>query len=295
MSPDKKILVTGASGFLGWNICRIAAEHNQVAGIFNRHPFAIDGIEGKQCDLTNYRELKKMMDRLKPDAVIHAAAAANLNYCQEHPSETRQINVIASESIAGLCNDAGIACIFISTDQVFDGSKAPYAEEDMPCPINIYGEQKLEAEQIMHARHDRLVICRMPLMYGDAPPAAQSFIQPLIRDLQEGRMPALFVDEFRTPVGGNSAAQGILRMLDREPVVIHLGGREKLSRYDLGVRLARILGKPDAQIRAVYRKDITMPAPRPCDLSFDSSRAFALGFSPASFEREAAALECMDG
>ena len=78
----------------------------------------------------------------KPDAVIHLAAASDPNYCQTHPEETFKINVTASSNIAGLCSDLKAACVFTSSDQVFDGKSPPYKENDDTNPLNIYGQQK---------------------------------------------------------------------------------------------------------------------------------------------------------
>ena len=83
MNPGRKILVTGASGFLGWNICRVASERARITGIFNRHRVAIKGVASVKCDMTDYRKLKSMIGQLKPDAVIYAAAAANLNIFEQ--------------------------------------------------------------------------------------------------------------------------------------------------------------------------------------------------------------------
>ena len=165
----KRILVTGASGFLGWNICRRAEKSSTVLGVFNNHPLTISGAATEKCDLLDYASVKALLRRFKPDAVVHAAAAADPNFCQLHSEETRRINVDAAISLAGLCSDARIPCALISTDLVFDGASAPYNEACPPSPISIYGEQKCAAEQGMLSRHDRMTICRLPLMFGDVP------------------------------------------------------------------------------------------------------------------------------
>ena len=298
MDEVKKILVTGASGFLGWNVCRRAAQLHTVIGVFHSHPVTVPGVTALQCDLTDYRECTSLMQRTRPDAVIHAAAMVNPNQCQEHRDESRRINVDAAVSIAGLCSDAGIPCVFISTDLIFDGTSPPYSETGEPSPISIYGEHKLEAERAMRRRHDRLIICRMPLMFGDAPPGAQSCIQPMIRALRERIPLPLFIDEYRTPVSGGTAAAGILLALEKSLAgLIHLGGRERISRCDFGYTLAAALGADSAVIRPVRQADVKMPALRPPDVSFDSAMAFGLGgrrgFNPLPLDEELASLECV--
>jgi dTDP-4-dehydrorhamnose reductase len=289
----RKILVTGASGFLGWNVCRRLQREYEVVGVSRRTPLRIEGVVGERCDLTDYREVRALFHRQRPDAVIHAAAVASPNTCQQHPSESRAVNVDASVSIAGLCNDVGIPCVFTSSDLVFDGVSPPYDEGRPASPISVYGEQKVKAERAMLERHDRVTVCRMPLMYGDALPPAQSFLQPLIRGILAGEEIALFTDEFRTPVSGVAAAEGILLALTCGEKLLHLGGRESVSRYEIGNRLAQALGCSNAKLRPVLQGDVPAIAPRPGNVSLDSGKAFALGYDPLPIEAALKQLACV--
>jgi dTDP-4-dehydrorhamnose reductase len=289
----KKLLVTGAGGFLGWNICRTAVSEYSVIGVYHVRPVALNGIQPEKCDITDLHALRELFHRIKPDAVIHAAAESKPDVCQEHPDLTKKINIDASLAIAGMCGDDKIPCVFTSTDLVFDGATPPYNETCVLSPISVYGEQKAAAEAGMRGRHGGIVICRMPLMYGDAPPQASSFIQPLINAILAGKKTGLFFDEFRTPVSSSTAARGLLLALNCVPGILHLGGRERLSRYDFGVKLARALGRPDTTLAAVSRNNAGFRAPRPADVSFDSSKAMALGYDPKPVDEELIALECV--
>jgi dTDP-4-dehydrorhamnose reductase len=289
----KKLLVTGAGGFLGWNICRAAVRDYSVIGVYHARPVAVNHVMPQKCDLTDFHALRELFSRTKPDAVIHAAAESRPDVCQEHPDDTRKINVDASLSIAGLCSDHGIPCAFTSSDLVFDGSAPPYNEERILSPINTYGEQKAAAEAGMRSRHCLVAVCRMPLMYGDAPPQAASFMQPFMKALLANKELRLFSDEFRTPVSGVSAAHGLLLALALAPVILHLGGRERISRYDFGVKLARALGRPDVKLSPIPRKEVAFKAPRPADVSLASSKAFSLGYNPLLIDKELAALDCI--
>ena len=133
----------------------------------------------------------------------------------------------------------------------------------------------------------------MPLMFGDAPPLAQSFIQPFIKAMIEGNELKLFSDEYRTPAGAINAAQGILLALDNAPGIFHLGGRESLSRYDFGRKLAKALNIPNPMIMPVRQKDVVSIAPRPLNVSLDSSKAYGLGYDPGTIEEELGRLECV--
>lgn len=287
----KKLLVTGASGFLGWNLCQLAKQNWDVYGLYFSHPIKIPGINLLKVDLTDFEAIKGIIQDIKPDGVIHTAAQSNPNFCQTQPEASYPINVTASCNIAGLCADNSIPCAFTSTDLVFDGLNPPYTENDSVCPVNYYGEQKVKAEEGMLERYPLMAVCRMPLMFGIAPPPATSFMQPFIKILREGKDLSLFTDEFRTPASGKTASQGLLLALEKVNGRIHLGGKERISRYEFGRLLVQVFNLPDVGLKAGKQADVKMAAPRPVDVSLDSSQAFSLGYMPLSLQEELEALK----
>lgn len=282
---QKKLFITGASGFLGWHLCKVAQSDWDVYGAVNCNSIDCPGITVLQLDLTHQHSLKSLMQDLRPDAVIHAAALSRPNDCQSNPDESFAVNVRASLNLAEYCGAVEIPCVFTSTDQVFDGLNPPYDENAPVSPINRYGEHKIMAEDGMKERNPKTIVCRMPLMFGVAP-HAPSFLQSFVNTLQEGRSLNLFTDEIRTPVSGQTAAQGILLALKQEPSCLHLGGLERISRYDFGKVLAKVLNCSEELLEACQQADIPMAAPRPADVSLDSSLAFQLGYRPGSVAAE---------
>jgi dTDP-4-dehydrorhamnose reductase len=287
----KKLLITGASGFLGYHICKIAQTFVQtnwkVYGTYFSHSIEIPDVKCEQINICDRIALKQLFDEVKPDAVIHTAAISQPNYCQNHPEESYQINVAASINIAEFCAEKSIPLAFTSTDLVFDGKNAPYKETDIVNPVNLYGEQKVLAEQGMLAKYPLTAICRMPLMFGAKTPTATSFMQGFIESLEAGKELKLFIDEFRTPTSGISAAKGFLLVLEKKlNGIIHLGGKERISRYDFGKLMVEIFNLTATNLKACRQADVKMSAVRPQDVSFDSSKAFLLGYQPLSIREE---------
>ncbi|MBW4452735.1 MAG: NAD(P)-dependent oxidoreductase [Nostoc indistinguendum CM1-VF10] len=289
----KKLLITGASGFLGWHLCQLAKQEWEIYGTYFSHSLEIPGIKMLKVNLTDFQELQRIFSDVKPTAVIHTAALSQPNFCQTHPEESHAINVTASCNIAGLCADNSIPCAFTSTDLVFDGLNAPYRETDAVCSVNLYGEQKVMAEAGMLERHPMTAVCRMPLMFGAETPTAKSFIQPFIQTLQAEKELNLFIDEFRTPVSGTTAAKGLLLALEKVNGIIHLGGKERISRYDFGRILVEVFQLPPIGLKSCRQQDMKMAAPRPADVSLDSSKAFTLGYQPLSVKEELEELEVL--
>jgi dTDP-4-dehydrorhamnose reductase len=182
--------------------------------------------------------------------------------------------------------------LFTSSDLVFDGRHAPYSEEDFPNPINRYGEQKTLAEEKMRTIYPQTIICRLPLMFGEDRPPARSFLQPMLKAAKTGQDLPLFIDEFRTPVSGKVAALGLFLALRQAGGIFHLGGRERISRYEFGLLLIESLGGSHANLIPCLQKNLTMAAPRPADVSLNSEKAFSLGYAPPRLKEALREIVC---
>ncbi len=282
-----KIAVSGAGGFLGWNICRVAIEQGyDITGIIHNNDVHLDGCATERCDLTDHDAAEKLIERIRPDIVIHCAAASDPNFCQQNQDLAEKINVQSPAYLAHLCARKSIAFSFTSTDLVFDGNGAPYDENAEINPLSVYGMQKAAAEQSILKENSSALICRMPLMYGAVPQGVKRFLQQWIDQLQSGKILSLFKDEFRTPVSAVDAARGLLMFTGNVHGMLHLGGKERISRYDFGLLAAEMLGVSPDRISGCRQCDIKMAAPRPADVSLNSSKAYSLGFSPGSIRVE---------
>ena len=154
----------------------------------------------------------------------------------------------------------------------------------LEIPIMVYGKQKLKAEQYVLKVFPEAIIARMPLMYG-LPKNGFGFMSAWLRDLQEGKNIYCFTDEYRTATSGGDAAQGIFALLKNEASgVFHLGGPERMSRFDFSTKMALHFGLDKNLIIPSLQKDVKMPAKRPADVSLVSNKAFTYGFSPKKLE-----------
>lgn len=276
----KRLLVTGVSGLLGWNICRSPSFRDwEIFGVYFTHPVSLAGITVLQSDLIDPVSTETMFQDVRPDAVVHAAAVSNPEYCETHGPECFGLNVGASLRLAHLCRKSSIPYVFTSSDLAFDGMNPPYREEDPVSPVSCYGRQKVEAERGILDIYPDAAVCRMPLMFG-IPGAGFRSILPMVKAMSEGAPLRLFVDEHRTPLHAGTAAAGIMVALQKARGILHIGGPERISRYSLGKKLAEVFCQDHAVLVACRQKESATIAPRPPDVSLDSSRAFELGFRP---------------
>jgi dTDP-4-dehydrorhamnose reductase len=275
-----KLLITGAGGLLGHALCAAARRDWSVLGVFRqRRPVQAD-IEWFQADLTDLKELTALLRRLRPRAVIHAAAAAQVADCQAHPDATEAINVAVPARLAELCAASGVDLTFTSTDLVFDGRHAPYDENSLPAPFCVYSDQKMRAEAEVLRRHPQPLVARLPLLFGLAPNSQAHFGVQMMAAIAQNKPIALFVDEYRTPVDTDSAAVGLLALLGRARGVLHLGGRTRLSRFALGEMMATAMGIAPTMLQPVALDAAKAPYRRAPDCSLDSRRAYGLGYDP---------------
>lgn len=275
-----KIIITGAGGFLGHPLCLLARRNWSVQAIFRQNRPQVAGVQTVSLDLTCSEKLNNFIEHLRPQAIVHAAADANVAACQAHPQEAEEINVRVPGRLAQISAQLGIPFLFTSSDLVFDGLNAPYDEESPPKPIGVYAGQKLRAETLVQRRYPQALVCRLPLMFGLAPYSKDNFSVRMLAAIATNRPINLFVDEFRTPVDNFSAARGILHLLGRTRGVLHLGGRTRLSRYELGLMMAKAMEMKPDMLRPVRIEDTGLSLQRAPDCSLDSRRAYALNYNP---------------
>ena len=289
----QRLIITGASGFLGAAIGRRARNSFETWGTCNTHSALPDGITPLPIDLTNTTALERTLQQIRPDIIIHAAAASLPDVCQNDPAASYAINVDVTAHLARLCHMYGIRLVFASTDMVFEGVHAPYKESDVIGPINIYGHQKLAAERATAYWLASALICRLPLLYGDSwgrTPA--NFLTSIAQNLRNQRPTTLFNDQYRTPASTDSVARGLITLAQTSASgILHFGGPERLSRFDFGLRLAKFLQADESLILGNSQANATFIAPRPRDVSLDSSAAYALGYDPQTLETEFARSE----
>ena len=287
MPSAPKILITGASGFLGYHLLRVAHRQGyELYGQYHAHDFAYTQAVHLQLDLRDYIDMGDLIDDIEPDIVIHTAALADSHACQNDPQLSFDINVDATRNLAGICSDYQIPFVFTSTDLVFDGLKGSYTEDDSPNPQMVYGTHKLQAEQeVLRVYPDSLIV-RCPLMFGAEAASSKNYFSQFLKGMREGKPANLFYDEYRSVCGARSIAEGILHLCQEVSGIVHLAGPERVSRYDLGLAIATIWGFDTGLLLSLSQRDIQMSTPRPADVSLDISRALSLGYAPLGYKAE---------
>ena len=250
------VLITGAAGLIGHYLIKTAPHWAPQ--------WDVRGITRQDVDLTDAACLTDVARSLKPLAIIHCAALSRTKDCEQNPKQARRINVEATAHLAQLSQN--IPFIFLSSGEVFDGKTGWYRESDEPSPINVYGQTKWEAERIV-LQNSRHTVVRIVLTAGTSQHGDRSFVEEMCRVAKAGKDVTLYADEFRCPLPAGVIARVIWELVDRkQPGLYHLGGSERLSRWEIGEVL--LPWCPELKGRLVKGSARNhVGSPRPADLS----------------------------
>ncbi|MGB9748364.1 MAG: dTDP-4-dehydrorhamnose reductase [Candidatus Woesearchaeota archaeon] len=263
-----RILVTGASGFLGRVLCSKLEENN----------FKVIPLQHDDCEITDYSKLKMLFSRKKPGVVVHAAAITDTDYCEKNKEECFKVNIVGTEFVQNLCNNLKINMVLLSTDFVFDGKKGNYKEEDFRNPVNYYGFSKMVAEDITEKLENHLII-RTSSIFGYFHPKKMDFPSFVITNLSAGKEVKIAKDFFRKPTFVEDLANAIIFLIKkRQNGIFHCCGSERISSYEFALKIATHFNLNKSLIKPVLSKEINLKAKRPRDSSLNTKKIENLGY-----------------
>jgi len=257
-----KLLITGASGLLGINLAMEAMREHEVAGVdrgkLKSAPFRL-----LQTDLLKMDEIYSILDTTRPDWLINCAALANLEKCEEDPIQAKTLNTDLPEELAAACKKNNIRFVHISTDAVFDGTKAGfYAEEDQTSPPGVYSQTKLDGERAVQEINSQAIIARVNF-YGWSLGGRRSLAEFFVNHLSEGKQVNGFTDVIFCPMLVNVTARLLLEMLHKDLTgLYHVVGAQPMSKYQFGMEIARAFGLDEILISPHSVEDSGLPAKR---------------------------------
>ncbi len=270
----KRILLTGASGFLGGHVYTLLTGSHHVMALYNKNKPNIAKNDWTFLDLTDSVTVKRVVNDFIPHVIIHAAAFSNLDVCEKNPESAWKVNVKATQTLAELSASLGSRFIYVSSDMVYDGKGSFYKEDDPVSPISVYGQNKVDAENIVRDVVKNHVIARAALIYGRHIIGGNSFSEWFENKLEQKENVSLYTDQFRTPVLVNNLAEILVEMAGNDFIgTVHLGSPDRIDRYTFGKQLCRIGGYDPNLLQPCSMHDHHPAAPRPADISFSVEKA----------------------
>ena len=259
----KKILITGGGGLLGQHfVDKLIDEFNILAIDIAVNPFdPHQNLEYIKKDLTKFDTVKPVIDDFAPELVFNCAGTTDVDACEQNRKQAYTLNVGLVEN---LLTTKAEKLIHFSSDYVFNGENGPYAEEDPTGPINYHGETKLKSETVLAESGREHIIIRTNVLFGTGRNIRHNFITGLIDNLQKGKKLHIVTDQFNNPIhAGNLAEAAIEAARSDFNGILHVGGADYLSRYEIALKTAKHFNLDQGLIRPTTTKKLNQKAKRP--------------------------------
>ena len=244
------ILVTGANGMLGQDLCPILRSKG----------YNVIETDVQTLDITNSDQVKEVLIKEKPNVVIHCAAYTNVDKAEEDINTARLINKTGTENIAKACKKIDAAMVYISTDYVFDGAgKEPYKPYDKTNPLNNYGLTKLEGEEAVKNNLEKYYICRTSWLYGIH---GKNFVETMLSLADKPELKVVD-DQVGCPTWTVELSNGILKLLSgAEFGIYHVCGSGQTSWYNFAKKIFELKGL-NVNLKPCRSEEFPRPAKRP--------------------------------
>ena len=268
-----KTLVLGGNGFLGHNFLRHISR-DSVIHVTERLNFSV-----KQdtflfrIQRDNLEVLIKLIKSSGFDYVINCVANANIEVCELEPEKAFFVNSEIPRLLAIACKESKTQLIHISTDAVFDGFESMKSENSLAVPKTIYGKSKLSGEKSILKENPSALIARVNF-FGKSP-KNNSIFDFFYNGLSRGIKLSGFTNIYFTPLYVEDTVRAIIYLIEnRKSGIFHVTGKERLSKFDFGQKIAKTWGYPVELISpSLYEGE----ADRPLDLSLDSTKLLNCG------------------
>lgn len=261
-----KILVTGSTGQLGYEVCQVLRERGvEYKGVCSADFDIVDAVAVDAC-----------VEEYRPDAVIHCAAYTAVDKAEDHRERCFAVNETGTRNIARACRAWGAKMMYISTDYVFSGGGSrPYEVDDQARPQNVYGASKLSGEQTVRENLTRYFIVRTSWLFG----RGNNFIVNILHSAQEKKILTVVDDQVGAPTYAADLAKLLCDMVESERYgIYHAVNEGSCSRYELALEVVRQAWL-NVQVRPCATKDYSLPAARPLNSRLSRESLDAAGFA----------------
>ncbi len=261
MLARKRMLITGVSGLLGSNLAFYFKEQYRVVGVYNTHAVAMENVEMVRADLCSAAAVKGMVAKYRPDVVIHCAAQANVDACEDDPLEARRQNVLMTQYVVNALKGRKARLVYISTDLVYGFTAGAHREDEVLAPCNEYGRTKVQAEEVALKRKNALVL--RTNFYGWSVGGRKSFGEWLVESLSQNIRIQGFKDVHFSSIYTFDFA-GILEQCLQKDItgIYNLGASSALSKYGFLKMIALRLGLDASLIDEISVDEHHLRAPR---------------------------------
>jgi dTDP-4-dehydrorhamnose reductase len=278
-SAGNKVFITGASGMLGKDIAAVFAadETYEVYGASRGDLIERNNVAPVRLDINDTVALKKTLELIGPDIIVHCAAIVNVDRCEENKQDAERLHVLVTKTLAGFRAEK-TKFVYISTDSVFDGIRGAYKETDEAKPLNYYALTKFWGEQAALAENVNSLVIRTNI-YGFHLTAGSSLVEWALSNLEQNKTIDGFDDVIFNPIYTKSLAVIVKNLLEikngptgRITGILNIGSDRYISKYDFLRELAKTFGLEEGLINKSSVDTVAFKAKRPKNTSLDVAK-----------------------
>lgn len=275
-----RILITGSNGQLGTDL-QTAFIHHEVTALSH-----------SQLDIAERASIDEAFSSYRPDVVINTAAYHKVDECEAFTEKTFSVNTVAPRNLAEACISKSAKLVHFSTNFVFDGSaNQPYAEEDTPAPLSVYGVSKLSGEHLIRATSPNHLIVRTTGLYGKAGSGSTgkglNFVEIMIKLGRERGKVSVVDDQIMTPTATADLALKIAALVEDDVSgTYHITNSGACSYAEFTRSIFEKVGI-EADVMPTTTAEYNSPARRPLYSVLDNSKLHELGGPPLRLWEEA--------
>ena len=220
------------------------------------------GLDLPEHDITDRQATAQAIADFAPQVVIHAAAMTNVDGCERDPDAAYRINGLGAQNVALACQMCNAAMVYVSTNEVFDGTKGePYLEFDQTNPINTYGRSKLAGELITQALLNRFYIVRTAWLYARG---GNNFVTKMIHLADERDELRVVADEISSPTYAPDLAEAIAKLIRTDHYgIYHFTNQGVCSRYDFAIKILELAGRGHVLVHPITSDQYTRASTPP--------------------------------
>jgi dTDP-4-dehydrorhamnose reductase len=267
MNSTQRVVVIGSTGQLGTDLVEAFQSHGA---------YEVVPLTRAQADCTDAESVRKAVLRVRPPVVVNCAGFVQVDECEEQPQQAFTVNALGALHVARACAEADSLCVYISSDYVFDGSKAGhYTESDSAYPVNVYGASKLAGEILVRQTVPHWLIVRAASLFGrtGARSKGGNFVETILAKAKM-REPLRIVNDVRmSPTYTVDAAMALVGLVEvGTNGIVHLTNDGACTWYEFAQQIVDLVGLR-ASIDPVSSKEYPTPARRPKNCVLQSERS----------------------
>ena len=265
----KRVLIVGASGFIGSNLAIYLRKKYEVFGTYHRNKISIEGCQMFHLNILDKTEIARIIGSIQPNILIHCAALTDVDYCEKKEITASEINILGTESLVKYSSPQGIQFIYLSDACIYGYDGGPIKtnhELSILGPLNVYSKTKLKGEEKVKEFCVNYQIVRLAQAYGLSGGVNDCFTDRYFEKFNKKKTLIVFSNQYSTPILIDDVGVAFDRIIEDSPPseVYNLGGPQVINESDFAKLFALIfkysenLVNPSAYVRSSDHAELSL-------------------------------------